>query len=129
MRVADIMTTDVLTVMPKTAVDRAIGLLAGHRYLALPVITATGELVGIVTEVDLLTSRFPHDPRAPRRAATVGEVMSQPVITATASADVRDLAESMWRHRHRNLPVVDDGRLVGFVTRTDLIQMLAVDRR
>ena len=129
MRVADIMTADVSTVTPDTTVARAIELLASHRYMALPVATETGELVGIVTEVDVLTTRFPPDQRDRSRPAIVREVMSRPVITVAASTDVRDLAEHMWRHRHRNLPVVDDGQLVGFVTRTDLIRMLAMGWR
>ena len=126
MRVADIMTADVLTVTPDATVARAVELLACHGYTALPVVAGTGDLVGIVTEVDLLTGRFPHDRRYPVVPGTVGEVMSHPVVTVSSFAEVPDLVEHMWCHRHRGLPVVDHGRLVGFVSRTDLIRMLAL---
>lgn len=124
MRVRDIMTTGMVTVLPATPLRQAAELLAEHGYTALPVLDA-GALVGVVSEVDVLGGRFPHDLRDRHRPATVGEVMAQPVITVGPDATIAELVELMWRHRHRCLPVMADGELVGIVTRHDVTRAVA----
>lgn len=138
----DVMTAPVTTVTADTRVKQAAGLLASGGFTALPVVDAQDRLLGIVSEADLVRGRFPRDPRSlitaqrdvgtsPTAAATVGEVMTTEVIRAAPGTDVVDLATTMLAQHVRSVPVVDDqpggGRVVGIVTRRDLVQALARD--
>jgi CBS domain-containing protein len=112
--------------------------LASGGFTALPVVDADDRLVGIVSEADLVRGRFPRDPRAlitaqqerreaPTAAATVGEVMTAEVISAPPGTDVVDLVTAMLAEHVRSVPIVDSGRVVGIVTRRDLVRALARD--
>ncbi|MBN9099826.1 MULTISPECIES: CBS domain-containing protein [unclassified Pseudonocardia] len=140
MQARDIMTRSVVTVTATTTVHEAATLLASNGFTALPVVDDDGALVGLVTEVDLLRDRFPHDPRfycsdegsvrAPDTrapAATVGGVMTTPPASVRAGADVVDLVAIMRADGLRSMPVVDGPRLVGIVTRRDLVRILTRD--
>jgi len=143
MQACDIMTPDVLTVRPDTGLAELVRLLLERRISAVPVVE-DGAVVGIVSESDLLRrpelGTAPARPRwlllfgfAERDAAaytkthgrTAGEVMSQPVISVAEDAAVEEVARLMDRHRIKRLPVLRDGRLVGIVTRSDLVRALA----
>jgi CBS domain-containing protein len=126
------MTERVVTVTPETTVRHAAELLADHGVTALPVVDGSGAVVGMVSEVDVITTRFPHDsryrhlrPEVP--PSTVGAVMTPAAFTVDPETDVGDLAERMWQHRHRCVPVVRGRRLVGIVTRRDLVRTIARD--
>jgi CBS-domain-containing membrane protein len=137
MRVADVMTRSVVTTTPRTPVKDAAAVLAGHGVTALPVVDEDEQLVGILTEADVVRGRISPDPR--RRAwqgstqagaippATVGEVMSGPALTVRPQTDAADLARTMIDQRLRSVPVVEDGRVVGIVTRRDLVRTIARD--
>jgi len=142
MRARDIMSTNVVTVMEGTTVNAAATLLASHGYTALPVVDDDGGLVGLVTEADILRDRFPRDPRyhcsdagsieppdeTPRDpAATVGGVMIAPAAAMDLGSDVVDLVTAMRDDGLRSMPIVDGARLVGIVTRRDLVRTLTRD--
>ncbi|MHA6783105.1 CBS domain-containing protein [Pseudonocardia saturnea] len=100
----DIMTRPVLTVPPGTPVRAVAALLSGRGFTALPVVDDAGDLIGIVTEADLLRDRLRHDPRSPllsRELAAggppsrVSEVMTTDVVTAQTWTDVADLVAEM----------------------------------
>lgn len=132
MRVREIMTRSVLTALPAMPVGKAAELLAYRGFSALPVVDDKGDLIGIVTEADLIRNRFPTaftgeadvEPAAPP-ARTVGEVMTSPVVGISHDADVSVLARAMVTGRRRCIPIVDGPRLVGVVTRRDVIRMLS----
>jgi CBS domain-containing protein len=111
-------------------------VLAGHGVTALPVVDADGLLVGMLTEADVVRGRISPDPR--RRAwpdsaggspppATVEYVMSSLVVTTQPWTDAADLAATMINQGLRSVPVVEDGRVVGIVTRRDLVRTIARD--
>ncbi|GLZ36677.1 CBS domain-containing protein [Actinokineospora sp. NBRC 105648] len=133
MRARDVMSAPVLTVRPGTPVKRAAELLAGKGYTALPVVDEDDRLVGVVTEADVLRDRFPTDPRFRTDAddadrplpATVAEVMTTPAVAMSAGTDAAVLARVMIADRRRCVPIVDGSRLVGVVTRRDLVRVLA----
>lgn len=136
MRAAEIMTCPVVTVGTDTQVRRAAALIAEHQVTSLPVVDEDGRLVGMVSEVDLIRDRMPHDPRshllpepAPQRdpAKKVGEVMSAAAVCLAESADVADIAELMVGHNVRAVPIVDGRRVVGIVSRRDLLRTLLRD--
>jgi CBS domain-containing protein len=124
MRARDIMTKTVVSVLPTTPVTDAAGTLSYRGFTALPVVNEAGELIGIVTEADLIRNRFPDDPSAPP-SATVGDVMTSPVVGVSHDADVSMIARAMLTAQRRSMPIVDGSTLVGVVTRGDIVRALA----
>jgi CBS domain-containing protein len=132
MRVREIMTKSVLTAQPGVPVGKAAELLAYRGFSAMPVVDENGDLIGIVSEADLIRNRFPgafagDESVAPERrpAKTVGEVMTSPVTGVSHDADVSELAKLMVDDKRRCVPIVDGRRLVGVVTRRDMLRMLS----
>ncbi|MCU1686559.1 MAG: hypothetical protein JWQ81_7298 [Amycolatopsis sp.] len=135
MRAHDLMSAPVVSVTPGTPIKQAANLLAANGFTALPVLDDDGRLIGIVTEADLLRDRFPRDARyhntfdtkepRPTAAALVGEVMTTPVTAMGAGTDVVDLVTAMLDSRVRSMPIVDGSRVVGIITRRDLVRVLA----
>ncbi|MCP2260985.1 CBS domain-containing protein [Streptoalloteichus tenebrarius] len=134
MRAKDVMTHPAVTVGPETPVKTAAAMLAEHGFTALPVVDEDERLVGIVTEADVMRGRIPRDPRsrlyreAPPPAsppATVGEVMTTTVTAMPPGADLADIATVMLEKNIRSVPVVEGSRVVGVVTRRDLVRVLA----
>ncbi|MQA34643.1 CBS domain-containing protein [Modestobacter roseus] len=132
MQARDLMTRDVVTVPPGATARQAAELMARNGWAALPVVDATGAVVGIVAEADVLRSRLPQDPRLhmvrePEHAAPpmqVQGVMTSPVVTVPATADVADVARLFVDRQLRSAPVVDGERLVGILSRRDLLRTL-----
>jgi CBS domain-containing protein len=140
--VEDVMTRDVITVSPATPIHEAARLMVKHRVSGLPVIDAEGHLVGIISDGDLIV-RQPRQKETPwwhlfftkgeqiareyQRAVgtTVGEVMTQPVVTISPVWGIEVAASILDTRDFRRLPVVLDGRLVGIVSRADVIKALA----
>ncbi len=136
MRADEIMTTPVVTVLVSADVREAVALLAEHHIGSMPVLDDSGALVGIVSELDLLGNRMPHDPRShirphsadhddPKRR--VGDVMHTAVVCVPGSADTSDLASVMVEKNIRAVPVVDGPTLVGIVSRRDVLRTLLRD--
>ncbi|MFC9975689.1 HPP family protein [Spirillospora sp. NPDC127200] len=132
MLVREAMTSPVVTLAHTASVRQAIGVLHRNDITAVPVVDEKGELVGIVSEMDLLRGEFEADPRAfvlpPRATAapprSVAEVMTAEVRTTRPAADV---AEFMIRTGVKSVPVLDGRRLVGMLSRRDLLGVLARD--
>jgi CBS domain-containing protein len=131
MRVRDVMSRPVYTVGACDTIEYAAALLADRKVTAVPVLDATGRLVGMVSEGDLLRHRVPHDPTAHARrdlADTGGrpklvrDVMTTQPVTTWPEADLADVAALMLRHNVRSVPILDDGRLVGIVSRRDILR-------
>ena len=134
MRVGEVMTRSVLTTTPQAVVKDAAIVLAGHGVTLLPVVDEDGRLVGVLTEADVVRGRIPPDPRrgawhgsqaGPPPPATVGEVMSSPALTTDPYTDAAELATMMIDQGLRSVPVVEEDRLVGIITRRDLVRTIA----
>ena len=134
MQVRDVMTREVVTVGPDTSAKYAAELMAGRGFAALPVLDDADRLVGIVAEADVLQDRLPADPRLHlRRDADAPEkpppllvrgIMTVGVRTVDAGADIADVARLFIDDRLRSVPVLEHGRLVGIVSRRDLLAAL-----
>jgi CBS domain-containing protein len=138
MHVEDLMTRDVVTVAPGTPLKVVAELLVEHRISGVPVCDADGSILGVVSESDilwkelrclpeegglierLLDSAYGDDKRA--RATTAGEAMSAPAITVEPGAPVALAARVMLEYMVNRVPVVRDGRLVGILTRGDIVR-------
>lgn len=142
MKAADIMVKDVVSTGPETPVQELATLMLERRISGLPVVDGGGRLLGVVSEGDLIrrpeidTDRvklgwlrlllLSDEARARDFVKSHGrkarEVMTQPAISVAADAPLAEVVRLMERHRIKRLPVVDKGKLVGLVTRTDLLR-------
>jgi CBS domain-containing protein len=143
MKTHDVMTWGAITVEPEASVARAVRLMLQNNISGLPVVDSKGQLVGMVTEGDFLrrgelgTQR--QRPRwlefllGPGRLAAeyvkasgqkVAQVMTREAKTITPETPLEEVVRLMERHRVKRLPVVQDGKLVGIVSRADLLHAL-----
>lgn len=134
MLVREVMTSPAVTVRPRETVREAIRLLERYRITALPVVDEQGRPVGVVSEADLLHDAVLPDQRAHVRSVSPGEarpgvhvedVMTRQVITIPADSDLADAAGLMEGTAIKSLPVVLHGRVVGVLSRRDIIGTLA----
>jgi CBS domain-containing protein len=142
-KVRSVMTSDVVTVAEQAPFVELVRLLAVHKVSALPVVDGDGRVIGIVSEADLLRKEEYQDDqdgphllerhrrriaRAKAAGHTAVDVMSAPVVTVSPEASVPVAARLLARHGIKRLPVVDDaGRLVGIVSRADLLRLFLRD--
>jgi CBS domain-containing protein len=137
MRAKDLMATAVATVRPDTPAKEAARVLASYGYTALPVVDGDRNLLGIVTEADLIRNRVLPDPRTliddgprppvERAAPLVGAVMTKEVVTVELITDAVAIIRVMLDRHLRSLPVVDGDHLEGIVTRRDVLRTIARD--
>lgn len=133
MRARDVMTTPVITIDADARVIDAAEQLSANRITSMPVLDADGRLVGMISELDILRGRLAHDPRSHMRRdehdmpdpdKTVRSVMTPVVVCLTEFADVADIAETMVEGEMRAIPIVDGPRILGIVSRRDLLRTL-----
>jgi CBS domain-containing protein len=144
---AEIMTKDVVTAHPEDSVAKVARLLSDHGISALPICDAQGAVIGMLSEGDLI--RPFGQSHALKRAWWLNlladgtdlapsflecikvenhparDLMVTPVVTATPDTTVPELADLLSRHHIKRLPVVSDGKLVGIVSRADLVHAIA----
>lgn len=144
MNVQDAMTKDVVTVRPDTAVSEIAALLVKHRISAVPVVSEDNRVLGIVSQTDLGhrsetgTEKKRKwwldiftDTDAQARAYTkshglhAADVMTRHLITVRPNTSLSEVAEVLDTHRIRQVPVLDNGKLVGMISRADLVRKLA----
>jgi CBS domain-containing protein len=145
MKARDVMTVDVVTLAPETPVPEIVRVFHSKAITGAPVVEA-GKVIGIITETDLIARHArPHSPlylplldaRIPLGGqreyneivrhilgTTARDIMTTPVTTVDADMDVEEVAALMVERNANPLPVLSDGRLVGIITRTDLIAHL-----
>lgn len=120
MRAHDIMTSPVITVTPAVPLKGAAALMVSHGFTALPVVDDAKQLVGIVTEADLVRGRYLEE-----GGAVVADVMTTPAVSMDAAAPAEMLARVMIDDRRRCIPIVDGSTVIGVVTRRDLVRVIA----
>jgi CBS-domain-containing membrane protein len=144
MKAADVMIRDVITVKPDDKIADAVKLLANYDISALPVVDDDGKIVGILSEADLihreeigtqnqhvrwLEAMMPPSKLANEFAKSHGqrvdEVMATHVVTANENTSLSEIAKLLEKHRIKRIPIVENGELVGIVSRSNLIQALA----
>ena len=150
-RVADIMETDVPAVYETDSIDRVLRVMREHELSGVPVVTEGGRCVGIITDDDLVMTgedadlHLPHyfelfggfvfleslshfeDRLRKATAALARDLMTEDPVTIEPHVPVRDAARLISRSKHNRLPVVEHGRLVGVVTRVDVLEALTRD--
>jgi CBS domain-containing protein len=140
MLVDELMTSDVITVHPDTPLKEVARLLSGHGIGGAPVVDAGGRVVGVISESDFLIKergrKYAH--RSPLHwllgdrlreferveATTAGEAMTSPAVTIEGRvATVREAAIVMAERKINRLPVTHAGKLVGIITRGDVVRL------
>jgi CBS domain-containing protein len=116
-KVKEIMTAPVVSAGPDTPTADVVRLLGKHRISGVPVTDEAGAVVGLVSEYDLLV----------KQGATARDVMSPAVISVTEDTDVEDVRALLVDMRIRRVPVLSGRRLVGIVSRSDLVELLALE--
>lgn len=111
--------SDIISCDVTTPVAEAVGILAGKRIGALPVM-ADGKIAGIISERDIVYQLAEKGQAA--LDMTVGDIMTSPAITVEPSTDIDDALSLMTKRRFRHFPVVDNGALVAFISIGDLVK-------
>lgn len=119
-RVREVMTAGLLTTRPEAPIFEAMSILVAHGITGLPVVDGQMNLVGLVSEKDLLA--LVPDPGA--RSCRVGDLMSRDLTTFEVDAPVFDVCACLANSNFRRVPIVEGGKLVGLVSRSDLIVFL-----
>lgn len=134
MLVREVMSSPAVTVPRRALPDVAVGMMADYGITSLPVVDERGDLVGIVSEADILQAALPSDPRAhmrppvaarPGQPVCVGDLMTPAPLTTTQSSDVADVARVFAGTSWKSLPVLRGLTLVGVISRSDVIRALA----
>jgi CBS domain-containing protein len=141
------MTTEVLATGPNVAIPTVARIMLDHGISGLPVLDSDGNLIGIITEMDIVSHeiqvdspafvpfldaiiRMPWDTSEDdlRRvlATTAGELMTTPVYSVTTDATVREVATLMFERKVNPVPVLDlENRVVGIISRSDIVGLVA----
>ncbi|MFI5285396.1 MAG: CBS domain-containing protein [Candidatus Dormibacteria bacterium] len=131
--VGDVMTREVVRISPDTPFKHIEQLMNEHNVSALPVVDPEGGVVGVVSEADLLLrtegevsehrgwTRDARDRRTKAHAQTAAGLMSTPAVSVTPDMPLAAAARLMRKRSVKRLPVVEDGRLVGIVSRADVL--------
>ena len=137
MKVRDVMTREVTTVPPGASLKEAARLLVQHRISGLPVVDNQDQVLGVVSEADVLRKEAaalpprrpfawltgePEFDKSKLEAHLVGEAMTAPALTVEPDRPVGAAAKLMVEKGVNRLPVIEDGKLVGIVTRADLVR-------
>ncbi len=148
MQASDVMTRDVVTVSADAPIPSVARTLLAHGISAAPVVDAGGVPIGMISEGDLVardeTARLerrdwwlrliagdmPHEAdfltQIGRSARTAGDVMASPVVTVAGHTKLTEVAQLLGKHRIKRVPVLEAGRMVGIVSRADLLRAMAV---
>jgi CBS-domain-containing membrane protein len=144
MKAKDIMTRDVVTVVPQSSVHEVAALLVKHRISGIPVTAPDGRLLGLVSEGDLVErAEVDADPKgkwwlegfsdtealanryARAHGTTAAAVMTRRIATVGPDADLADVAHILQAHHIKRVPVVQDGKLLGIITRSDIVRAVS----
>jgi len=146
MTARDIMTKEVVTVTSETSLKELAKIFVETRHSNIPVIDQDGQLVGVISETDLIEQQKPlHIPtvmalldgvfylNSEKRfkeqvdrvtATTVGELYQRDPVSCSPEATIREMAGLMSQHKVHLLPVLEDGKMIGVVARLDMIRVM-----
>lgn len=144
MNASDIMTTDVITVTPSTTVREIATILLKHRISAVPVVDADNSVLGVVSEGDLMRRvetgtelqrswwlnifAPAHDIQVDfikSHGRTAEQVMTRNLITVSSDTSLGEIATLLEKNRIKRVPVIEDGKIIGIVSRANLLHAFA----
>ncbi len=116
---SDIMTRKVYTIYPEASAQEAAQLLDQHRISGLPVVDHQQRIIGIITEADIIS-------KVNREGLRVSDIMSCEVIAVEEETAVNEIAALLTERKIKRVPVVSEGKLVGIVSRADIVHAVAL---
>ncbi len=114
----DIMTSTVATIHPEASAQEAAQLLYQKRISGAPVVDADGNIIGIITEADIIS-------KVNREGLSVADIMSHEIIAVGEETPVNEIAALLTERKIKRVPVVCEGKLVGIVSRADIVHAVA----
>jgi CBS domain-containing protein len=114
----EIMTKDIITVAPELTVRKLAMTLVKNQISGAPVTGKNGKIVGIVSEADIVA----------KKGKDVKAIMSKKVISITEDTPVEEIAQLMTKHKIKRLPVMNGGKVVGIVSRADIVNAIAMGK-
>jgi CBS-domain-containing membrane protein len=117
-KAADIMTTNVITAKKDMVLTDVIALLLRWHISAMPVVDDEDRIVGIVSEIDLVNLTFDGN----ARDTTVEEIMVTDIVSFSPDTQLADLVHSFSKRHLRRVPIIDKGKVVGIVSRRDILR-------
>ena len=124
-KASTIMTSSVVTVTAETDIYEAIRTMVANDVTGLPVVADDGALVGIVTEKDVLSLLY----NVEDHPGQVQDFMTSDVVAFDHETDVFDVAKQLGNRDFRRVPILDNGKLIGIVSRKDIIRYIKDSRR
>ncbi|HEV2239261.1 MAG TPA: CBS domain-containing protein [Ktedonobacterales bacterium] len=115
---SEIMTQKVAIIHPEASVQQAARLLSDERISGAPVLDDAGVLIGIITEADIIA-------HAGREGLLVADIMSREIISVGERTPVHEIAQLLAERKIKRVPVLCDGKLVGIVSRADIVDAVA----
>ena len=114
----DIMTRKVCTIHPEASAQEVAQLLDSQRISGAPVVDVDGKLIGIITEADIIS-------KVNRDGLCVADIMSHELLVVNEETDVGEIATLLTERKIKRVPVVQDDKLVGIVSRADIVHAVA----
>jgi len=112
----DIMTRDIITVSPRTKVKDLAMILIKNQISGAPVADKTGKILGIVSEADIVA----------KRGKDANAIMSRKVVSVRQDTSLDEIAQLMMTHAIKRVPVTDGGKIIGIVSRADIVSAIAM---
>jgi CBS domain-containing protein len=112
----DIMTREIITVSPRTKVKDLAMILIKNQISGAPVADKTGKILGIVSEADIVA----------KRGKDANAIMSRKVVSVRQDTALDEIAQLMMTHAIKRVPVTDGGKIIGIVSRADVVSAIAM---
>ena len=118
LKAKDIMAKNVVTIKPDATLAEAIKMLIAEKISGVPVVNAGGKMVGLISEKDILNLAFSGN----LNNTKVEEIMTREVVSFSSDTDIDRIALVIGERQFRRVPIVDGGKVVGIVSRRDIIR-------
>ena len=120
LKAKDVMTKEVITIDPDVTLEKAIALLVNNKISGMPVCDKEGKVVGMISEKDILNFMFSGN----LNNTKIKEAMSTHIISFPPDADLDKIALVMGEKQIRRVPIIENGRLLGMVSRRSIIRIV-----
>lgn len=120
LKAKDIMTTDVITVKSKTSVYEAVQKLIDHNITGLPVVDDDMNVVGVISEKDMLKLLYDLE----KEGGTVADYMTETTVSFDPEDNLLDICNCFIKNPFRRVPILSDGKLAGIISRSDVIEYI-----